>query len=64
MNLSRAWLPVSGVLILIGIVPGMPNTLFLIASGVTFFIWWIWLLPRYSVAIAGFYEELKKEFKG
>ena len=32
MNLSRAWLPVSGVLILIGIVPGMPNTVFLIAG--------------------------------
>ena len=32
MNLSRAWLPVSGVLVLIGIVPGMPNTLFLIAG--------------------------------
>ena len=32
MNLSRAWIPVSGVLILIGIVPGMPNTLFLIAG--------------------------------
>ena len=32
MNLSRAWLPVSGVLILIGIVPGMPNTLFLLAG--------------------------------
>ena len=38
---------------------------FYIILGVfTFFIWWIWLLPRYSVAIAGFYEELKKEFKG
>ena len=32
MNLSRAWLPVSGVLILIGLVPGMPNTLFLVAG--------------------------------
>jgi len=32
MNLSRAWLPVSGVLILIGIVPGMPNVLFLVAG--------------------------------
>ena len=32
LHLSRAWLPVSGVLILIGIVPGMPNTLFLIAG--------------------------------
>ena len=32
INISRAWLPVSGVLFLIGIVPGMPNTLFLVAS--------------------------------
>ena len=32
INLSRAWLPVSGVLFLIGIVPGMPNTLFLVAG--------------------------------
>ena len=28
----------------------------------TLFIWWIWLIPRYSVAFAGFYEELKKDF--
>ena len=28
----------------------------------TLFIWWIWLVPRYSVAFAGFYEELKKDF--
>jgi len=27
----------------------------------TLFIWWAWLLPRYSVAMAGFYEELKNE---
>ena len=26
----------------------------------TLFIWWIWLFPRYNVAFAGFYEELKK----
>ena len=32
INLSRAWLPVSGVLFLIGIVPGMPNTLFLVVA--------------------------------
>ena len=31
-----------------------------IAGVFTFFIWWIWLLPRYSIAYAGFYEELKK----
>ena len=32
INISRAWLPVSGVLFLIGLVPGMPNTLFLVAG--------------------------------
>ena len=30
----------------------------------TLFIWWIWLIPRYSVAFAGFYEELKKDIVG
>ena len=38
--------------------------LYFIAGVFTLFIWWVWLLPRYSVAYAGFYEELKKEFKG
>ena len=37
--------------------------LYFIAGVFTLFIWWVWLLPRYSVAYAGFYEELKKEFK-
>ena len=32
INISRAWLPVSGVLLLIGLIPGMPNLLFLIAG--------------------------------
>ncbi|MDG2474185.1 MAG: flagellar biosynthesis protein FlhA [Paracoccaceae bacterium] len=32
VSLSRAWLPVSGVLLLIGFVPGMPNVLFLGAA--------------------------------
>lgn len=32
VSLSRAWLPVSGVLLLIGFVPGMPNLLFLGAA--------------------------------
>ena len=35
--------------------------LYLIAGIFTLFIWWAWLVPRYSVAMAGFYEELKKE---
>ena len=27
----------------------------------TLFIWWIWLIPRYSVAYAGFYDSLKSQ---
>ena len=34
VNLSRAWIPVAGVLTLIGFVPGMPNLLFLIAAAI------------------------------
>ena len=34
--------------------------LYFIAGVFTLFIWWIWLLPRYSIANAGFFEELKK----
>ena len=37
--------------------------LYFIAGVFTLFIWWVWLLPRYSIAYAGFYEELKKEYK-
>ena len=37
--------------------------LFFVAGVFTLFIWWVWLLPRYSIAYAGFYEEIKKEFK-
>jgi len=32
INLSRAWVPVSGVLLLLGLIPGMPNVLFLTAA--------------------------------
>ena len=32
VSLSRAWFPVAGVLALIGIVPGMPNLLFLLVA--------------------------------
>ncbi|MDA9596090.1 DUF975 family protein, partial [Flavobacteriaceae bacterium] len=35
--------------------------LYLFAGVFTLFIWWAWLVPRYSVAQAGFYEELKKQ---
>lgn len=37
------------------------EALFYFILGVfTLFIWWVWLIPRYSIAYAGFYEELKK----
>ena len=32
ISLSRAWIPVTGVLMLIGFVPGMPNFLFISAA--------------------------------
>ena len=40
IGIKEAWLPSAGVLFLLGIIPGMPNFLFLIASGLTLFIWW------------------------
>ena len=32
ISLSRAWIPVSGVLMLLGFIPGMPNFMFLLAA--------------------------------
>ena len=40
MGLSRAWVPVSAVLLLFGLVPGMPNTLFLAGALVSGAIAW------------------------
>ena len=40
MGLSKAWVPVSAVLLLFGLVPGMPNTLFLIGSLLSGIIAW------------------------
>ena len=45
VSLSRAWLPVAGVLLLIGFVPGMPNILFLLAALLAAAIGW-WTLRR------------------
>lgn len=33
VNLSRAWLPVAGVMTILGLVPGMPNLMFLLGGG-------------------------------
>ena len=40
MGLSRAWIPVSAVLLLFGLVPGMPNTLFLFGSFISGLVAW------------------------
>lgn len=32
MNMTRAWIPVAGVMALLGMVPGMPNALFIFAA--------------------------------
>ena len=41
IGVKQAWLPSACVLFLLGLIPGMPNTLFLVGSGLTFFIWWM-----------------------
>ncbi len=41
IGVKQAWLPSACVLFLLGLIPGMPNTLFLIGSALTFFVWWI-----------------------
>ena len=40
IGVKEAWLPSSAVLFLIGMIPGMPNFLFLFASGLSFLIWY------------------------
>ena len=40
IGVKQAWLPSACVLFLLGLIPGMPNTLFLVGSAITFFIWW------------------------
>ena len=34
VNISAAWMPAAGVLLALGLVPGMPNLIFLLAAGV------------------------------
>ena len=34
-------MPSACVLFLLGLIPGMPNTLFLLGSAITFSVWWI-----------------------
>ena len=41
IGVKQAWLPSACVLFLLGLIPGMPNTLFLLGSALTFSVWWI-----------------------
>ena len=41
MGLTKAWMPVSAVLLLFGLVPGMPNTLFIAGSIFSGLIAWL-----------------------
>ena len=53
MGLSKAWVPVSAVLLLFGLVPGMPNTLFI--SGAIFSAIIAWYTSKNTI------DEEKKE---
>ena len=52
VSLSRAWIPVAGVLTLIGFVPGMPNLLFLVAAAIAAGIGY-WSHTREKLAESG-----------
>ena len=40
IGVKQAWLPSAAVLFLIGMIPGMPNFLFLLASALSFAVWY------------------------
>jgi len=41
IGVKQAWLPSACVLFLLGLIPGMPNILFLLGSALTFFVWYM-----------------------
>ena len=49
IGVKQAWLPSACVLFLLGLIPGMPNTLFLLGSALTFFVWWMIRKNRKSI---------------
>ena len=55
VSMFRAWVPVAGVLLLIGFVPGMPNFLFLFAAGAAGLTAWFLrnYTPEDDEAVAG-----------
>ena len=59
IGIKQAWLPSAGVLFLLGIIPGMPNLLFLTASALTFFIWWT--IKKQAESSGEIYDKSVKE---
>lgn len=57
MNLPRAWLPVAAVMAILGLVPGMPNILFLIAACVAAGVAWFAMRQPETPAEAEVAEE-------
>ena len=58
VSLSRAWIPVSGVLTLIGFVPGMPNLMFLVAAAVAGGVgYWSWMREKLAAQDDEFAED-------
>mgnify|MGYP001165316592 FL=1 len=53
IGIKEAWLPSSAVLFLIGMIPGMPNFLFLIASVLSFLMWYYLYRNKFSEEAEG-----------
>jgi len=51
VNLSRAWIPVAGVMIILGLVPGMPNFMFLLGGGAAAAAAWFGLKREAAAAL-------------
>ncbi|MCU0816724.1 MAG: flagellar biosynthesis protein FlhA [Cypionkella sp.] len=52
VNTSRAWIPVAGVMIILGLVPGMPNAMFLIGGAAAAAAAWFGLQREKAAASA------------
>ena len=62
VSLSRAWFPVSGVLTLIGFVPGMPNLMFLVAAAIAGGVgYWSWMREKLAAQDDEFAEDGEAE---
>ncbi len=53
IGIKEAWLPSSAVLFLIGMIPGMPNFLFLIASVLSLLMWYYLYKNKFNEEVEG-----------